>query len=49
MNLKASGTLAASTKIQYIRMPLRVEVLRQLDRLSVEVVSTTIAHLNCIV
>ena len=41
--------LVASAKIQYLRMLLRGEALHQLDTLSVEVVSTTVAHLNHII
>ena len=49
MTLEASGALAASAKIHYICTLLRGEALRQLDMQSVEVGSTTIAHLNLII
>ena len=49
MTLWASGILAGSANIQYLITLLRGDVLRQLVTLSIEVGSTTIAHLNCIV
>ena len=49
MTLKASGTLNASANIQYICTLVHGEALRQLNTLSVEVVSTTISYLNRII
>ena len=39
MNLETSGTLKDVTKIQYLRMPVRGEALRQFDVLSDDVES----------
>ena len=49
ISLKASGTLAASANIQCFRALLHDKALCQLDTFSVEVVTTTIAHLNRII
>ena len=49
MTLEASGTLAASTELQYLCMLLRGEELLQLETLYVELGSTIIAHLDRIV
>ena len=46
MTLKASGILAATAKIQYIRELLRGKALHQLDTFFVELVSMTTTHLN---
>ena len=48
MTLKASGTLTASAKIQYIHTLLRGEALHQLDTLPVEVgimIKTNLNHI----
>ena len=47
--LKGSRTLNASEKIQYLHTILRGKALCQLDKLPVEVGSTTISHLNRII
>ena len=49
MNLKASGMLDASAKINYIHTLLRGEALRQLDTLYVEVGGINTTHLNHII
>ena len=49
MTLKASGTLTASAKIQYIHTLLRGEALRQLEAFSIDMGSTTTTHLNQII
>ena len=49
MALEAPEILAASVKIQYLRALLCGKALRQLEKLSVEVGSTTISHLNRII
>ena len=48
-DLEASGTLVASEKIQYLCTILRGKALPQLGMFSVQVGSTTIAHLNHII
>ena len=46
MTLKESRTLATGANIQYICVILRGKALFQLERLSIDVVSITPAHLN---
>ena len=49
ITLEASGALATSAKIQYLRMLLRGKELRQVDNLCVKVVIIITTHLNCII
>ena len=49
ITIKAPGTLAVTTKINYLRTMVRGKVLRQLDILSREVGSTATEHLNLII
>ena len=49
MTLEASGTLAASANLQYLRTILCGEALRQFDNLCVQVGSTTTTHLIWII
>ena len=49
MNIEASETLYAGAKIQYICTLICGEALCQLDRLSVDVWSTTAEYLNLII